>query len=275
MSMPWSADFAARCAAFAPLCAVAEGLAVSTWPDCRVLNERAAARALRNSNGLALRFVAQSVLQSDFAQKYEPRIYLRGEVQMRENNWHDLFNALVWLTFPRAKAALNARHYRALCAQQALGAVNRGPQQDALTLFDEGGVVVMSAQPALARLLREHAWKMLFWEQRAALAGALGFFVFGHALYEKALQPYTGMTGRGVIMACDAAFFDLPLALQLEEIDGRLADILHNTDRFTATHELAAVPLLGVPGWCAENAVEGYYDNRRYFRPLPLTRSLR
>ena len=142
-------------------------------------------------------------------------------------------------------------------------------------MFDEGGVVVMSAQPALARLLREHAWKMLFWEQRAALAGALGFFVFGHALYEKALQPYTGMTGRGVIMACDAAFFDLPLALQLEEIDGRLADILHNTDRFTATHELAAVPLLGVPGWCAENADEGYYDNRRYFRPLPLTRSLR
>ena len=275
MSTPWTADFAARCAAFAPLCAVADGLAVSTWPDCRVLTERAAARALRNSNGLALRFVAQSVLQSDFAEKYEPRIYLRGEVQMRENNWHDLLNALVWLTFPRAKAALNARHYRAQCAQQALGAVNRGPQQDALTLFDEGGVVVMSAQPALARLLREHAWKMLFWEQRAALAGALGFFVFGHALYEKALQPYTGMTGRGVILACDAAFFDLPLALQLEEIDGRLADILHNTDRFTATHELAAVPLLGVPGWCAENAVEGYYDNRSYFRPLPFSRSLR
>lgn len=275
MSMPWTADFAARCAAFAPLCAAADGLALDTWPDCRVLNERASARALRNSNGLALRFMVQSAQQSDFAQKYEPRIYLRGEVQMRENNWHDLFNALVWLTFPRAKAALNARHYRALCAQQASGTVNRGPQQDALTLFDEGGVVVMSAQPALAQLLREHAWKTLFWERRAALAGALGFFVFGHALYEKALQPYTGMSGRGVIMDCDAAFFDLPLALQLEEIDVRLADILHNTDRFTATPELAAVPLLGVPGWCAENAVEGYYDNRRYFRPLPLTRSLR
>lgn len=270
MSMPWTADFATRCAAFAPLCAAADGLGRLRWPDCAVLNQRAAARGLRNSSGLALRFVPQSEHQSVFADKYEPRIFLRGEVQMRENNWHDLFNALVWLTFPGAKAALNARHYHALCAQQAEGAPNRGPQQDALTLFDEGGVVVMSAQPVLARLLRDHAWKRLFWEERAALAGALGFFVFGHALYEKALQPYTGMTGRGVIIECEPVFFERPLAWQLADIDARLAAMLQGGARFTATQELAAVPVLGVPGWCAENAAATYYDNSSYFRPRPV-----
>ena len=67
-------------------------------------------------SGKPLRFVAQATGKQPFAQQYEPRCYLKGEVQTRENNWHDLFNALVWLVFPQAKAAINARHYRSLTA---------------------------------------------------------------------------------------------------------------------------------------------------------------
>ena len=38
-----------------------------------------------------IRFVAQDTRSSDFDDGYEPRIYLRGEVQTRENSWHDFF----------------------------------------------------------------------------------------------------------------------------------------------------------------------------------------
>jgi hypothetical protein len=48
---------------------------------------------------------------------YEMRIWARGEVVTRPDNWHDFFNALVWCTFPLAKAALNARHAEALTVQ--------------------------------------------------------------------------------------------------------------------------------------------------------------
>ncbi len=270
MELPWDAGFAMRAPIFEPLRALARELPDVAWPDCALLNALAAARDARNAAGLPLRFVPQTLRQAAFEEKYEPRIFLRGEVQMRVNNWHDLFNALVWLTFPQAKAVLNRRHYEALCAQQAAGGANRGPQQDALTLFDEGGVIVASTNPELAGLLRRHEWRALFWQRRAELAGSMQFYVFGHALYEKALQPFAGVTGRGVIFECDAGFFQQPPVAQLAALDARLAEALSADERFTATRELAAVPILGIPGWCAENTRESYYNDTAYFRPLPL-----
>jgi len=41
--------------------------------------------------------------------------------------------------------------------------------------------------------------------------------------------------------------------------------------RFAATRELTPVPILGVPGWCEDNARERYYDNPDYFRPARRT----
>jgi hypothetical protein len=258
---------------FAPLKACAHALDAAAWPDCIRLNQLAAAGAVRpcNADGMPIRFVPQSPRQAAFEDKYEPRIFLRGEVQMRSGNWHDLLNALVWLAFPRAKAALNRRHYAALLAQRSAGTLNRGPQQDALTLFDEGGVVVVSAIPGLAALLRDHDWKTLFWRRRTELASAMAFYLFGHALYEKALQPYCGVTGRGIIFDVDAAFLRQPLALQVAALDARLAGFIGDTQNLLATRDLAAVPVLGVPGWCAGNEVEAFYDNTGYFRPLRLS----
>lgn len=47
---------------------------------------------------------------------------------MRPFDWHDLFNALVWMTFPTTKAVINARHYESMAAA---GRGNRPPQRDA------------------------------------------------------------------------------------------------------------------------------------------------
>ena len=131
-------------------------------------------------------------------------------------------------------------------------------------------VHALRADPALADLLRGHQWHELFWQKREALAAGMGFFVFGHALYEKALQPFAGVTGRGLIFDCAADLLRAPAAQQNAEIDALVAGVLNDDGRLAETRELAAVPIFGIPGWCAENARESYYDDRSYFRPAPL-----
>jgi len=226
---------------------------------------------VRVASGLPLRIVRQGSKPVAFEEKYEARTYLRGELQVRQDHWHDYFNVLVWLAFPQSKAALNARHFTALREQQAAGAANRGPVQDALTLFDEGGVVVASSDDDLLELLREWRWKELFWVNRARLQARAQFAIFGHALYEKALQPFVGITGRGILLRVEPEWLAAPPQERLAELDARLAAHLADPGRLQATRELAVVPVLGVPGWSTDNERESYYDNLDYFRPARRT----
>ncbi len=269
MSERWDPEITARSPAFAPLVAAARALSGAAWPGCDDFNRMLAARSapILNASGMPLRFVAPATRATALADKYEPRIYLRGEVQLRPCDWHDVFNALVWLTFPRAKAALNARHYHALLRQQADGARNRGPVQDALTLFDEGGVIVVTTDATLSGLLATHAWKDLFWRRRGDVSERMRFYLFGHGLYAKMLQPFAGVTGRGIVCEVPAEFFGLPFAYQTDELDARLAARINDPARWIETRELAPVPLLGIPGWSPDNEHAHYYDNTAYFRP--------
>ncbi|MGH8750413.1 MAG: DUF3025 domain-containing protein [Burkholderiales bacterium] len=265
---PWDADFFLRSPMFEPLRNMSAALHVKNWPqldDLRKLLENSRSPIV-NSQGLPIRFVAQTVRAKTFEEKYEPKIYLKGEVPLRAENWHDLLNALVWLTFPKSKAALNRRHFLAARAAAEKGTPNRGKVQDALTLFDEGGVLVACGTPDLTALLKEFEWKELFWKRRNELTGAMKFYLFGHALYEKALQPFTGITGKGVIFEVEQNFFGLTLERQLHLLDIRLTDYLAEEKSFGSTQDLAPIPILGVPGWCADNENEEYYENIRYFR---------
>ena len=121
---------------------------------------------------------------------YEKHVYETGEVSTRENNWHDLFNALAWCRFPRLKAAMNALHYRHL-EQEHDG--RRGRQRDALTLFDESGVIVASPDTGLLEALARRDWNEAFVERREAWVQS-GVLVCGHAILEKFLQPYKALT---------------------------------------------------------------------------------
>jgi hypothetical protein len=220
-------------------------------------------------SGKPLRFVPQEYGRLPFEAQYEPRCYLKGEVPTRAGNWHDLLNALVWLAFPKAKAAINLRHYRALTTEQPNAAIRsqRGAVRDTNTLLDESGVVVACADPELAALLCKFSWKELFWHRRADVQSSMGFYLFGHGLYEKALRPYIGMTGQGLLLPVEQAFFDWSPTQQLAHLDDLLADYLAATEHCRSTRELTPVPLLGVPGWAAENEDAAYYDNTHYFRP--------
>ena len=228
--------------------------------------------------GLPLRFVAQPQTGRNppFEMQYEPRCYLKGEVQMRQQVWHDLLNALVWLTFPRIKAALNARHYQALISQALISQASisttpalknqRGAVRDMATLLDESGVLVVCADAELNNLLRDFQWKELFWRRREQVNAAMGFYIFGHGLYEKSLQPYIGMTGQGLLLTVEQEFFTWSLPRRLAYLDDKVAAYVNAPEHCRSTRELTPVPLLGVPGWAVGNAEESYYDNTAYFR---------
>ncbi len=96
---------------------------------------------------------------------------------MRAHDWHDLLNALVWLTFPKTKAVLNARHYHALMEERASGNTRRGAVRDVNTLFDESGVIVVYADNELAALLRNFQWKELFWQRREQVRAGMGVYI--------------------------------------------------------------------------------------------------
>jgi len=221
-------------------------------------------------SGALLRFVSQEGGKLPFERQYEPRCYLSGEVPTRANNWHDLLNSLVWLTFPKSKAAINARHYHALTKQGSADKVvsgsERGAVRDVNTLLDESGVIVVHSNTELASLLRNFQWKELFWQQREQVKAGMGFYIFGHGLYEKALQPYIGMTGQGLLLSVSPEFFCWHLAKRLAHIDSCLAEYLAVPEHLSNTRDLSPVPLLGVPGWTIENEDESYYDNTSYFR---------
>ncbi len=261
----WGLLRASNNAMFDPLRPVMRRMPADSWPDVGVLNDTAHARGKMfvNARGQPIRFVPQGGKPERFEDMFEPRIFLGGEVMVRESSWHDLFNALVWMTFPDSKAAINARHYASLSAQ-------KGPQRsavgDALTLFDEDGVVVLSSNPGLLDLLRGFQWKELFVEHREEVCSDMRFLVFGHAMYEKALNPFIGMTAKAVLLAVPAAVIDLEGAALNSEADGLLAAHVREPGSFLHGRSLSPVPLLGVPGWWPPNESAGFYDDTSYFR---------
>ena len=217
-----------------------------------------------SGGGAPIRFVPPAA-----SAQYEVRIFENGEVQTRPGSWHDLFNALVWLAFPKTKAVLNGHHYHEIRARR--GERLRGTARDVLTLFDEGGIVVAAADPELPALLREFRWKELFWRRRAEVLRSMRFYVFGHAIYEKALEPYKGVTAKALILDAAPGLLDAPIERQLCELDTRAADYFSGTHALASTRNLSPLPILGIPGWEPANACEEYYDDPSQFRPRSKT----
>ena len=215
------------------------------------------------ASGARVRFV----LPARDAAGYEERVYANGEVETRTGNWHDFFNALAWLAYPRTKRILNGRHHAALQAQRAAGSLARGPVRDAITQFDECGIVVASASAALADLIRAHEWKRLFWTHRAELARDMRFFVFGHATWDQLRAPFVGLTAKAVFLDVELAWLARSIEQQIADVDARLAEIFLRPDAYAQPRDFRPLPLLGIPGVVAESEAPSYYDDARQFRP--------
>lgn len=166
---------------------------------------------------------------------YDGSISLLRQVPTRPENWHDLLNALCFATWPRSKVALHARQYRLLAERLTHDAVRlppaRTPAQDALTLFDEGGVLIAADRPA-AEALRACLAAPLTDTLIPLLRAQRAYVVpFGHALFEHMVEGIAcpGATAR--IIAFDA----LPprgTAL-LQALDEALAAKLADPEQFS------------------------------------------
>ena len=234
------------------------------WPTHAELT--AAASGVSTSRGMALRFVNPREHTDRERRYYELRIAQSGEVETRADNWHDLFNALAWIAWPRAKAAINAQHSAILEERGEAEAKRRSPARDALTLFDEGGVVVASSAPELLGLVKDFEWKELFWHRRRELEARMRFFAFGHALCEQALAPYLGMVAKTVFIAADDGFLALPTEAQVTRADALVAAHFSERANFPSPKAMAPMPVLGVPGWHPDTALESFYDDAKHFR---------
>ena len=261
--MDWDPDFSQRLPLFSTLSAhIAPLRGACEWPTRELLQQSIDSRGVSTASGKRLHLAAPGA-----GEPYEARIYLEGEMQVREGDWHDLFNVLAWLVYPRTKAALNEAHYIALDKRARSGIAEtgrRGRLRDALTVFDESGVIVAATDSTLLDDLESFRWKRLFWERREDVRRTMRFHVLGHALFEKSLRPYVGMTGHAMLLPVGVDFMQAPLEAQLDILDALAAERVRELD---TPRTLSPLPLLGVPGWWRENEREEFYDNAAYFRP--------
>lgn len=217
-------------------------------PDCKVLNKNF---QQINHNDKKLRFCPQDETLKFPELGYEQRIYHEGIIATRNNNWHDFFNAMVWHRFANIKCAINAQHIQEIQKQKNN---NRSRQRDLLTLFDECGVIIV-ANNQLLELIRQHKWAELFIKNKDLwLSGDIKIKTFGHAMFEKYLNPYIGMTAQ---------------ALLLEDINNNEEDFISegilNRKILLSKAELSPLPVLGIPGWYT-NQNDEFYANKNYFR---------
>jgi hypothetical protein len=174
----FDARFFERDARFWPIAAAARAFADrTTWPPPEEYG------AAFGAAPHAVRFVSDPPSKRrrgpvDFARTYDGRIE-RGEVPTRPGTWHDFMNALVWATFPRAKAALHHSQHVLFQGWAQAGASRlpnaRTREQDALALVDEGGLVVLTAGAASRTV------------------------PFGHALFEGLVHRTPAMIARAVV----------------------------------------------------------------------------
>jgi hypothetical protein len=246
----WRANFATL-PAFHHLTPWLDRIGGPTWPDLSTLSKIAVAENLRNTQALPVQFVTQGGRCSQH--EYELGIYRSGQVPSRERNWHDLFNALTWLAFPATKAALNAVHHAVLPQGK-----NRTPASDAATLFDESGLVLVGEDASLAHLLAARRWQEA-WVLRRSEWKNVRAYVVGHAILEKLLTPWPGITAK-------CLFVQMPTDTPLATLDSVVAQRWQDAT-ISGPTTLFPVPVLGIPGWWPENERTEFYANAQVFRP--------
>lgn len=240
------------------LAGVGDLAAAGRWLDCiDALNRAARDRGLVNANGRVLAFRDASTVRAD---AYERHVWLTGEVPTRvggAGGWHDVFNALAWLAFPRTKAALNALQSHAI-GRDGVRAI-RGGLRDAATLFDENAAVFVCANPVLADALRAFEWETLFVARRAEFERDVEVVAFGHALIDKLRSPYKAICAHAWIVDADPA-----RVRDAGALDALVAAML--TEHALKPAAFTPLPVLGVPGWWDANRDPGFYRDPAVFR---------
>jgi hypothetical protein len=224
------------------------------WPDVDDLNTLW--HAPENRFGKPYRFTAQEALADGL--HYERRIFDQGLIATRSRNWHDLFNAFIWMRYPRIKAALNVRQCQDIAE---VGDKQRTRSQCALTHFDEAGAVIRLGDDSLLAAWDAHDWPVFFdGFNRAVAAGQAQVWLFGHSTYEHALNPGIALVAKALVLVGDQAIDDA-------RMDAWVAERIAARGCCLDPQELRPIPLSGLAHWHAGYGQADFYRDVPCFRP--------
>ena len=243
-------------------------------------------------------FKGQSQFSEQDQRYYETIISEDSVVPTREQSWHDLFNALIWLQFPKTKSLLNELHINDI---KTYGVNPRTARRNRITHFDECGVVLAIEKPSESNRcsnrqtvhtgsdsqnnnsvigdykadelevflaeLAAHEWEKVFVEKRMLWHTKVSPFIFGHANLEMMLNPFIGLTGKWLAVSVPHGFRHLDKWQQRSIVDDALTARIKALNYFESTPLLKPLPLLGVPLWHSDQDAM-FYQNTEYFRPL-------
>ncbi len=221
----------------------------SDWPKVDILNQQW--RSLKNSQGHSIQFVAQEALTDIL--HYEQRIFNQGVVATRSKNWHDLFNAMIWMRYPKIKLALNTRQVEDL----NIAGKQRTRSQCAMTHFDEAGAIIRLSDALMLAAWNEHDWVTFFthWP-RVMQTGGIQLWLFGHSIYEHGLNSAIALVAKALVL-------DTTEHLSDEFIDQFLANSILDKHCLMDPQELRPIPLSGIPNWHA------LYGQADFFQCVP------
>jgi hypothetical protein len=190
---------------------------------------------------------------------YDVRINELCELPTRHADWHDFFNVLAFVAWPRAKRALHARQARLLRARLPDPVLRlpgeRTREQDVLTMFDEGGVVLACTASEYRCLVEGDVLDATV----ASLceASAVRVAPFGHALAEHIVAG----------VPCPLAYAHVVCLPSLEVPEDALLDALDRELARALSDPMSFVSPSGVRGLSLEQLTHVAPSVQKLVRP--------
>ena len=139
-----------------------------------------------------MRFVAPG----ERMRTYEIKVYETGRVETRPDSLPRLLQRARLARVPAHQGA-HQRHAR---RRDPARARTPRPAARSADIFDEGGAIVQCDDAEPISLLKSFEWKSSFGRTEHACEGDAGR-VFGHAVLEKALEPWPGISCKVIVAA--------------------------------------------------------------------------
>ncbi len=137
----------------------------------------------------------------------------------------------------------------------------RGPVRDALTLFDECGMVVACTEQAPLKALAAHDWGALFGEAGEAWPASISVWMVGHGNLEQLAEPFPGMISQCLLLHTPRG---IPA---IDALDAALARLWRSAPGPSQPSDLCALPFAGIPGWWRGDQDRAFYGDQDVFRP--------